>query len=724
MTDPGKIHPVADIAKASSMSSPSPTLILASSSNTTTASSPSTSPIIQKPSPKKRWKKAITKVKLMNALGHSNSDQIFRRHRRSVRLDSKAVSFHASVLQSSQHETKLAEIADRSEPYKKCHVLIVPMTVLHKTWLATQVCMVIPTLLLSPWLIGFGLSSSYATLMSNDTRSINVILYVLDILCVIDMISVCMTGYIDHATTKMVLRTYAATSNYILSKSFCCDLISVLPIELLVDRSGSNGILHRGLLLRRMFRLYRAQGAWNFINYLEKKLNNSSLFPILKLLGTIVYVSHFFACMLQLVRYSEGTYGLPQLLDDYSHPDDHSLYTRSLYETIYLLLGESLENVYTSNERIFVYLCVLLGAVLNAWLFGQVAIYVDSMMRESLGYQSMMHDVHAHMDALNLPFDVRSRVVSYFDFLWSRNKSGNDLSTFLEKISPSLKAEISLFQHREVLSRVDFFRGAPVGFIVEVSMRLSSKLFLPGDYVIREDDFGTEMFFVVSGSCECLVKRKVVRKFHANDMFGEIALLKNEPVRRTASIKSELYSELVVFHKTDFLDCLAIHPSAAKGVYKVMREKIEGYTGANRNKLNRSASLDIKSKISLIEHEEEERERVEGEEWVAANGGEKRKEKKKTRTRSFIMGKSSAAPSVAPPSVAASPTSIVGNSKSVKKPSPVNSAYDSGMDIQQFLQNRSAQFGISEQNLINFAKHYANKLHDKEWRDQMARSVE
>ena len=111
----------------------------------------------------------------------------------------------------------------------------------------------------------------------------------------------------------------------------------------------------------------------------------------------------------------------------------------------------------------------------------------------------------------------------------------------MDKISPSLKAEISLFQPREVLSRVDFFRGAPVGFIVEVSMRLLSKLFLPGDYIIRENDFGTEMFFVVSGSCACLVKKKIVRKFHANDMFGEIALLKSEPVRRTASIKSELY---------------------------------------------------------------------------------------------------------------------------------------------------------------------------------------
>ena len=80
--------------------------------------------------------------------------------------------------------------------------------------------------------------------------------------------------------------------------------------------------------------------------------------------------------------------------------------------------------------------------------------------------------------------------------------------------------------------------------------------------VIREDDFGTEMFFVVSGSCQCLVKRKVVRIFRENEMFGEIALLKTEPVRRTATIKSELYSELVVLNKTDFLDCLAIHPSA------------------------------------------------------------------------------------------------------------------------------------------------------------------
>jgi hypothetical protein len=131
-----------------------------------------------------------------------------------------------------------------------------------------------------------------------------------------------------------------------------------------------------------------------------------------------------------------------------------------------------------------------------------------------------------------------------------------------------------------------------------VAMRLETKLFLPGDYIIREGDFGTEMFFVHSGACECIVNQRVVRVFHDNEFFGEIALLRNEPVRRTATIKSELYSELIVLEKSDFLDCIAIHPKAAKGVYSVMREKIDGYTGANKKRLSNTAAADIKRAVS------------------------------------------------------------------------------------------------------------------------------
>jgi CRP-like cAMP-binding protein len=655
----------------------------------------------------KRWRRAITKVKMMNMLGSTDAKETFRKHRESVRVQgTKRMSFHNSVLTSSKHVQKLDEkdemLKGTIPAYRRCSVLVVPMTKQHNIWLGVQMCLTLCTMILTPWLSGFGLSSSSENLTAIDTMAITSLLYVLDIFAVVDMISVCCTGYFDREQARIVLRSYQATRHYILSQLFLCDLLSVFPFEFFAPRES---LSFRCLLLRRMFRLWRGSGTWTFINYLQHSVvSNSSLFPILKLMAIIVYISHFFACMLQLVRYAENTYGLPSQLDDYSHPDDSSLYTKSLYETIYLLLGESLSDVYTKNERVFVYLCVLMGAVLNAWLFGQVAIYVDSMMRDSLGYQALMHDVHSHMDSLNLPSDVRSRVLSYFDFLWSRNKSGSDRKSFMDKISPSLRAEISLYQHRELISRVDFFHSAPVGFIVDVAMRLDSKLFLPGDFVIREDDFGTEMYFVVSGSCQCLVKSKVVRIFHANDMFGEIALLKAEPVRRTATIKSELYSELVVLAKTDFLDCLGIHPDAAKGVYAVMREKIDGYTGANRKRLNRSASVDVRENIAN----------------TVTNSSDDDSRIKKMRKSSYIKSLSSRSSAVKT-GTTLSPSNHGGGDISLG--SPIASLYDSALTVDEFVDNRSAQFGIKVADLIQFAQEYSIKLHTQEKRERIVRQM-
>ena len=323
-----------------------------------------------------RWKKAGAKVKMMNMLGKPNADAktIFRKHRDSVRVHdpNRTISFHNSVYTSSQHVTKLAEIAEKSPKYQRCEVIVVPMTKVHKIWLSINSIFAILTMIATPWLCGFGLSSTNEILNSDDSINVAVMLYALDIFAVVDMLSVCVTGYEDKETTRIILRTFRSTSHYVFSYSFVFDLLSVIPMELL---SNSSTLSFRILLLRRMLRIYRASGTWKLLNYLEHGfLNNSKLFPIFKLLATIVYFSHFFACVLQLVRYSEGTYNLPQQLVDFTHPDDSSPYMRSLYETVYLLLGESLDDIYTKNERIFVYLTVLLGAVLNAWLFGQVAI--------------------------------------------------------------------------------------------------------------------------------------------------------------------------------------------------------------------------------------------------------------------------------------------------------------------------------------------------------------
>ena len=553
-----------------------------------------------------RWKKAGTQIKMMNKFTEKDARATFRRHRNTVRLNGRRVSFHRSQIKTSIRAFELEQLKNATSDvpwYKNLRVLITAFSTTHKAWLGLQTLFTLCTLVLFPLHIGFLLHSKY----QNSSTSVGAFLYCLDVFAMIDMLTVCATSYVDKQENRVRFNLFLATKHYVMSWSFLLDFISIVPVELMLtaplmsdyDAYAYYLLTFRCLLMRRMFRAYRASGTWQFMSNLEKSsMAQSTAFPIIKLIFALVYISHFLGCVLSLIRDAEGTYEIHMSLGSYMHPNDHSEYMITLYEVIYLLSGESIDRVYTTNERIVVFCYVLVGAVLNAWLFGQVAIGVDGMMRESLGYQAMMHDVHAHMDSLCLTGDTRIQVVSYFDFMWSRNKSGSDRDTFLKRISPSLRAEIALFQHRELISRVDFFRNAPTRFIIDVVMRLQTKLYLPGDFVIREGDFGTEMFFVQSGACECIVNQRTVKVFHDNEFFGEIALLRNEPVRRTATIKSELYSELIVLDKSDFLDCIAIHPKAAKGVYSVMREKIDGYTGSNKRKLSDAAHKDIQKAIN------------------------------------------------------------------------------------------------------------------------------
>ena len=211
------------------------------------------------------------------------------------------------------------------------------------------------------------------------------------------------------------------------------------------------------------------------------------------------------------------------------------------------------------------------------------------------------------------------------------------------------------------------------------------------------------MFFVASGSCQCLVKHKVVRIFRENEMFGEIALLKTEPVRRTATIKSELYSELVVLNKTDFLDCLAIHPSASKKVFAVMREKIDGYTGANRKSLDRSASINVREKLSLATGNES------GGGGGSGSGSESSDDESEDdkdfikrmpgkRANSYVAG------------LNRGPSARRNNVKST----PEHSTFDESLTIEEFLENRSAQFDVDQHDLLEFVHEYTSKLYNQE----------
>ena len=269
-------------------------------------------------------------------------------------------------------------------------------------------------------------------------------------------------------------------------------------------------------------------------------------------------------------------------------------YAIVMYDALLTILGESVDGVYTSSERLFFTTFMLLGAVFNAVLFGQVALAVTSFQRSSLRYQEKMADVYEHMRSLKLPGEVQTRVNHFYDYMWNRNQC-LEVDNFLNELSGTLQAEIRLFQHRELIHNVIFFKSIKdPACVVKLCLVMKSHFYLPGDFIVKENEYGDEMFMIASGSCEVLVKGEAVRTFSKNDFFGEIALMKSEKVRRTATIRATGYSEIVSLTKDAFLRLMREYPESAQEVYKVMNKQISGYVGGGG--ANKTYTLVVKER--------------------------------------------------------------------------------------------------------------------------------
>ena len=343
-------------------------------------------------------------------------------------------------------------------------------------------------------------------------------------------------------------------------------LASVLPFELVMPTKGWMQIA----MYRRFF---RAKRLFAFEAQADNRFVQSPTWPALKLLTYLLFLIHVLGCSMYMIREAEGTLEYHLSVEE-RHPGDSSAYAIVIYDALLTILGEKIDAVYTTNERIFFTCTMLLGAVFNAILFGQVALAVTGFQRSTLRYQEKMANVAEHMKSLRLPRDVQRRVSNFYDYMWHRNQC-LEQDEFLSEVSSTLTAEISLFRHRELIHNVAFLRVIPEpACVVKLCLSLETHFYLPGDFIVKEGEYGEEMYMLASGVAEVLVNNKCVRTFNKNAFFGEMALMTSDKLRRTATIRATAYSELVSLAKPKFLQVMSEYPLSKKQVYAVINKQI------------------------------------------------------------------------------------------------------------------------------------------------------
>jgi len=120
-----------------------------------------------------------------------------------------------------------------------------------------------------------------------------------------------------------------------------------------------------------------------------------------------------------------------------------------------------------------------------------------------------------------------------------------------------LEAERKTQEH--LLTRNALFENCSMKFIQCISMHLEDRLFMTGESLCSEGEFGDTMFMLVQGTLDVIIKGKKQSELHKGSIIGEIAVL-GLAGARTATLQAKTVCLVQVLHRSIFMKYLSDFP--------------------------------------------------------------------------------------------------------------------------------------------------------------------
>lgn len=227
----------------------------------------------------------------------------------------------------------------------------------------------------------------------------------------------------------------------------------------------------------------------------------------------------------------------------------------------------------THLELIFVSSMLVVSAIINAHIFGSLAVIIQELNRKSARFYEKLDIANTTMKNLKLPRETQKRVINYIIYTQSGFDKIDEMRSFKSMLSPSLNTEVV----REIFSSVKpIFENISDNLIDYVLEKITTNSYPPEDEIIRQGQQANEMYFLSTGECVVMVKDRY-KKFNQErilkhgDFFGELALISNN--KRTATVKSINYCNCALLSREDFQDFCIFFPA----VLNRLKKKISTY---------------------------------------------------------------------------------------------------------------------------------------------------
>ncbi|CAD8168918.1 unnamed protein product [Paramecium pentaurelia] len=386
---------------------------------------------------------------------------------------------------------------------------------------------------------------------------------------------------------------------------FWIDLIASFPYDLIFsllltgdaedEISTSNANLQKSAQILRILkffrfikviRLLRLAKLKVIVNKIEEYFSDNSILQTIasffKLCAFVLFWSHWLGCIFHFIAQNEEIqYNWLTIYGIYDEPWEIR-YVNSVYwaVTTMITVGYGDLSPQTPLERLFGVFFLLIACGVFSFTMNTIGNTMQQLSQKQDQYQKRIAEINSYMGKVKIPKQLQNKVRRYLQYLWDSHRNIN-LESICQNLSTSLKFEFTIQVNGTILANYKLIcQTFSRHFLIELTQILIEQTIQPDEYVFQENEIKNEqsLYFIQEGSINIILikTRQIVARLGNKEVFGEISFFGN--IERTASAKSNGFTDVFVLKRQDFINLLNKYPEDREKFFFINSE-------INRNQL-------------------------------------------------------------------------------------------------------------------------------------------
>ncbi|XP_068635480.1 potassium channel KAT3-like [Aristolochia californica] len=396
----------------------------------------------------------------------------------------------------------------------------------------------------------------------------------------VDIILTFFVAFLDRRSYLFVDDPKKIASRYV-SSWFIFDVCSTIPFQslsLLHRKYGSN----LGFKFLNMLRLWRLRRVSSLFARLEKDIRFNYFWTrCTKLVSVTLFAVHCGGCFNYLIadRYPDPKKTwIGAVMPDFKERSLWVRYVTAMYWSITTLTTTGYGDLHAENPRemLFILFYMLFNLGLTAYLIGNMTNLVVHGTSRTRNFRDTVQAASEFAARNQLPLRIEDQMLSHICLRFKTEELKQQET--LNGLPKAIRASIAHFLFFPIIQKVYLFQGVSYDFLFQLVPEMQAEYFPPKEEVMIQNEFPADIYILVSGSVDFLVRAnenpQVRHSGEAGEMFGEIGVLCDKP--QPFTVKTRELSQILRLSRTSLVNIIHANMDCGSIIMKNLLQRLKG----------------------------------------------------------------------------------------------------------------------------------------------------